>query len=156
MNADIDGFITIFGPGRTQEDWTLYMTLACEQPSCSAGKLAATLESGLKLAVHSDTFNGWGAALVASSGKPGTVTVMDELGFLERDALLFASAVKHRLSSPYPVLGVLRSGCRHWEEILSQCKHTEIITVTADNRDALPEFILKKLNEVTNNDHHDA
>ena len=148
LNTNVDGFVTFFGPDRTVKDWSLYMAPAGSPPSCDAGRLLATLAGGINLDVHTDVFDGWGAKLLSLSGRPGAVTVMDELGFLERDASLFAEAVSRRLSLPYPVLGVFRAGLSHWAEILSQQPDTSIITVTMDNRDVLTELILQKLREV--------
>ena len=63
------------------------------------------------------------------------VVVLDELGFLEKDALEFRSAVLEALRSPKPVWGVLRLGGGCWGD----ADLGRIVTVTIRNRDRLAE-----------------
>ncbi len=72
------------------------------------------------------------------SAKSDGIIVMDELGFLERDAFLFQSAVLDALSDNTPVIAAIKA--RHDIEFLERVRAHEnvlLYTVTEQNRDAL-------------------
>ena len=90
-----------------------------------------------------------GCELVAGSGQPGGLTVMDELGFLEQDIRPFTRTVLARLARPEPVLGVLRGEENPFLAQVAAQAGVEVLTVTRDNRDALPELVLARLKTFT-------
>ena len=61
------------------------------------------------------------------------MVILDELGFLEKDALEFRAAVLEALAGPKPVWGVLRLGGGCWGD----ADLGRIVTVTRENRDEL-------------------
>ena len=91
-----------------------------------------------------ETFNGYGVSLLSSIPAPGLL-LMDELGFLERDALAFRCAVLDALDADTPVLGVIRQGALGWLDALRRHERVEVVTVTEENRDTLPGEIRKRL-----------
>ena len=75
----------------------------------------------------------------------GDVTVMDELGFLERDAPAFQSAVLRRLEAPTPVFGVVKPrGDPFLDKVRAQ-PGVELVWVTPDNRQALADTLTRRL-----------
>lgn len=77
------------------------------------------------------------------SAGPGHMLVMDELGFMERDAMVFRTAVVERLHGDIPVIAVVRM--KEDEPFLrSILEHPKVCvyTVTPENRDALYEELL--------------
>ena len=96
----------------------------------------------------------WCGSLTAGRQRPSPAAcltgtpalwVMDECGRLERDALAFQRAVLEKLEGDTPVLGVVREGFPGWTKSIASHPNVELITVTEDNRDALPELIRAQL-----------
>ena len=92
-------------------------------------------------AIHG-RFDALGTACL--TGTP-TLWVMDECGRLERDALAFQQAILEKLEGDTPVLGVVREGFPGWTKTIADHPNVELITVTEDNRDALPGLIRARL-----------
>ena len=92
-------------------------------------------------------FDSLGVSLLrAAADDPETdVLVIDELGFLEAEAKEFHAAVCGLLCGKKPVVGVVREGLGAWAD----APLGEVLTVTADNRDAMPELLLRRLREQT-------
>ena len=67
--------------------------------------------------------------------------LMDELGFLERDALLFQREVIASLDGRTPVLGVLRDMEIPWHAPILAHPLVKTLRIDEKNRDALPERI---------------
>ena len=79
-----------------------------------------------------------GVRLLSGSADAGLI-VMDELGFLESDALCFRKAVLDILAGETPVLGVLRLGDIPWHREIKRNPLVKLIDVSEKNRDALPQ-----------------
>ncbi|MCL2766313.1 MAG: nucleoside-triphosphatase [Peptococcaceae bacterium] len=73
------------------------------------------------------------------------IIVMDELGFLEREALEFHQAVYSVLAGDIPVIGVLRLGNILWFEQIKTNPKVKLVEVTKENRDGLPEVLASRL-----------
>ena len=72
--------------------------------------------------------------------------VLDELGWLEREALAFQRAVRACLGGTTPVLGVVkprRAGT--WLEDLVRTPGGAVLPVDAENRDGLPALLAERL-----------
>lgn len=79
-----------------------------------------------------------GAAMLESSRKSGAgLILMDELGRVERDALLFAKQVELCLGGKIPVVGVMQKGSFPLKEAIAAREDTRVVTVTPENREAL-------------------
>lgn len=74
--------------------------------------------------------------------------VLDEIGWMEKDAENFCSRIKELFLSPAPILAVLRQNCStelaDWLRSNPQIKITE---VTGENRDKLPGIIAGELQQ---------
>lgn len=75
------------------------------------------------------TANGWNKR---------AVLVMDEIGFLEKDAKIFQDLILHALDGDIPVIGVVKEagGGSFLQKIRSHPK-VELVKVTKENRDRL-------------------
>lgn len=84
-----------------------------------------------------EVFDSLGTEYIRQAQKGG-ILLMDELGFLESEALLFQNEVFRALNGDIPVLAALRQ--KEDAEFLRRvrrCENTVLYTVTEQNRDAL-------------------
>lgn len=77
--------------------------------------------------------------------KNAGLILMDELGFLERDAKCFKQAVYDRLEGDVPILGVLRLAEIPWFEPIINNPKVKLISVDETNRDSLPRELADML-----------
>ena len=75
------------------------------------------------------------------------VIILDEIGKMECFSQRFMAAAKQALDSPSIVVGTITLGGSDFILEVKQRKDIEIIEVTSENRDLLPEIIAKKLVE---------
>ena len=129
------GAETGFGPWRGETERRLFL-YPYGAPDYSQAAVCARMGPQGKT-VLPGVFDARGAALIrAALGDPGVeVIVLDELGYLEKDAREFRAAVLEALASPKPVWGVLRLGGGCWGDV----DLGKIVTVTKENRDELAE-----------------
>ncbi len=71
--------------------------------------------------------------------------VIDEIGKMECFSERFKQTVWKILHAPNPFLGTIALKGRGFIEKVKQLKQVEIIEVNLENRDSLPEFLLRKL-----------
>jgi molybdopterin-guanine dinucleotide biosynthesis protein A/nucleoside-triphosphatase THEP1 len=124
----------------TSENRKLYINPASEKPCFDELHTAAVFDRDAARAT--DKFDTLGSAYVAS---PGELIIMDELGRLEEDSPRFRAAIIAALDSETPVLGVIRGGLPGWTAELAARPDVEIITVSDENRDELPERLARRL-----------
>jgi nucleoside-triphosphatase len=67
--------------------------------------------------------------------------IMDELGYLERGALVFQQAVLDILARDIPVIGTMRMKDIPWHEPIKADPRVSLLKVTLENRDTLPRDI---------------
>ena len=99
---------------------------------------------GAEKEIYPEVFDSLGAALLEAA-KPADVIVIDELGYLEAEAHGFREAVLNTLRGTKPVVGVVRQGFGAWRD----APLGELVTVTAENRDSVPETVLAWLRRET-------
>ena len=135
----VDGFCTVseFRDG----DRVLYMTAADGSRQAPVAVLAPGAPRRLE---HPEAFEELGAALLAGSGGPGKITLMDEIGFLEAGLPRFSAAVLARLDRPGPVLGVLREDDNPLLRAVAAHPSVTVVRVTKTNRDGLPARLLER------------
>ena len=91
-------------------------------------------------------FDRLGPAILAESMPWARLLLLDELGWLEREALAFQSAVRACLGGTTPVLGVVkprRAGT--WLEDLVRTPGGAVLPVDGENRDGLPALLAERL-----------
>ena len=133
------GFRTGFAEGGHGEGKVLRLYPVIQSKIDVRGIVVARF-AGNRPVADAEAFNTFGTALLHNV-RAGWI-VMDECGRLERDAMRFRAQVLKTLDGDIPVLGVLgRDAGVFAQEILGH-KKTEAMTVTRENRDALPAQIL--------------
>lgn len=98
------------------------------------------------MASHPHIFDKF-SSLLSTDLLQSDLIVLDELGFLEKDAELFKSAVFRCLASPTPCIGILRKANIPWQQPIYNNPDNLIIEVTMANRCGLPYEIYRKLAE---------
>lgn len=136
----VGGFRTNFGPDRS----VLYMSRADLPFAPSEDSAVAEYRDG-KMTAIPGRFDELGERYLLQSREFAGLIIMDELGFLERDAQGFRRAVLATLDRPVPVLGVLREGFPAWTREIADRADVSVITVTAKNRDVLPMTLARRL-----------
>ena len=87
--------------------------------------------------VHTNVFDTLGANYIAAA-KPGGYIIMDELGFMEKNAEAFKRAVFNALDGDIPVIAAVKA--RYDVDFLNRVRAHEkaqLYTITPENRDAL-------------------
>jgi nucleoside-triphosphatase len=77
-----------------------------------------------------------------------TVLVVDEIGKMELFSAAFREMVQRTLESPKPLLATVLTGSQPWVNGLKARPDVTVIEVTTENRQAMPDRILRWLHEV--------
>jgi nucleoside-triphosphatase len=94
-------------------------------------------------AVLTETFNTFGVSCLQKSDSQ--IIIMDELGFLEKDAIEFGKAVRNCIESDKPVLGALRKDKpAQWVMDALKC-NTEIIELDGINNNQMIDYAVNLL-----------
>ena len=91
-----------------------------------------------------DVFDKRGAEILGASGKRDII-VMDELGFLESEALNFQEIVLGHLGKYVPVLGVIKPARTKFLDTVRSHPAAAIYEVTGQNRDKLTALLIKEV-----------
>lgn len=89
-------------------------------------------------------------AVPAITPKGDQVIILDEIGKMECFSEKFIAAAKQALDSPNIVIGTITFGGSDFILEVKERSDIEIIEVTLENRDLLPEVIVKKVKELLN------
>ena len=73
------------------------------------------------------------------------VIIVDEIGKMELFCEAFKRTVRSAVEEEHPVLGTIMSASRPWVDNLKAMEEVEVWNVTRENRDDLPEKILRRL-----------
>lgn len=79
------------------------------------------------------------------SAPDADLLVMDELGKFEGGADGFRRAVERAFAGNVPVLAVVRLDTGGWMQALKDRADTAVVTVTPENRDAVPDMLAELL-----------
>ena len=142
----VRGLITRFdAPREVREKNLCLLPWGASDPA--SGVLCARVGGGRPQA-YPEAFDGEGVRLLRSASEdPGCrLIVLDELGFLESEALNFRAEVLRLLAGPKPVAGVVREGLGAWGD----APFGEVWTVTEENRDELALRLAKRLRAACN------
>lgn len=135
-----DGFLTSFASRGEERELYIYRfdTLDGE----SEGWLAVKIDSRGANIVP-EAFNVYGADIIRASGRHGMI-IMDELGVFEECAPEFKAAVFEKLDGDTPVLGVVKKREAPFLDAVRAHPNVEVVEVTSENRDMIPELLLKR------------
>lgn len=128
-NCRMGGFLTVWGDSAH----TALHLLSVSGGVCCAENCIA-VRVGETLAARSEVFDRLGPALLR---EPCDLLVMDELGFLEKDAFEFQEAVLAALDGCISVLGVIKPRHTPFLDAVRSHEHVRIIEVNEENRDLL-------------------
>ena len=127
----IGGFLTRWNP----DGQTLHMmSAAAPEGFTEENIIARRVNSGLQ--PDPAAFDRIGCQLL---NVPADLLVMDELGFMEREAEAFCTRVWQCLSADIPVVGVVRQTGSIFMDQLQQDPNTAIWHLDGSNRDDIPE-----------------
>lgn len=112
-------------------------------------KIATWLHN--KMESHNEVLNNFSQILLQSANN-ADIIVLDELGFLEKNAEDFKNAVFECLNGSKPCVGILRKADIPWQIPIYNDKNTIITEVTLANRNGLPYYIYEKLKNSINSD----
>ena len=121
-----------------QQRGALYLLPAAGGKRGEASLVARRTEDGMT--VYARRFDALGPALLQPEGD---CIVMDELGFLEREALEFQAAVLRALDGALPVLGVIKPRPSPFLDAVRRHPRVRLVTVTPENRDALARTLCR-------------
>lgn len=99
---------------------------------------------------HPDNFDNFSKELRLSATN-ADIIILDELGFLEKDANDFKQSVFDCLQNPKPCIGILRKASIPWQQPIYDDPNTLIIEVTLANRQGLPYEIINHLDKLIQN-----
>jgi nucleoside-triphosphatase len=133
-----DGFLTYFEPDGKERGGRDLFIAPFDTLAPSAERRRAAHRSGGGLTVFAEAFEIYGAEIVRRAGRRDLI-VMDELGVMEENAPRFKEAVLRRLDGEIPVAGVVKQARSPFLDAIRAHPGVEIITVTRENRDGVPE-----------------
>lgn len=136
-----DGFITYSG---LNNDLDIYMSSFCEIRKYDDIHRIAKRDLH-KVAGIPEVFNTLGVSILHNSLEYADIICMDELGFLEKDAFQFQTAVVECLNGDIPILGVIKEIHVPWYDKIKSHPKVELISVTLENRNTLIDEIVQKL-----------
>lgn len=95
-------------------------------------------------------------AVPAIRPRPGTLIILDEIGKMECFSALFRQAAMEALAAVNPVIGTITLGGGEFIEQIKLRPDLELIEVTPENRDGLPDELLYKLKQLLSIPGYDA
>ena len=102
--------------------------------------------NGIQPVGYPEVFDTFGLKCLEAS--PGGVIVMDELGFMEKDAELFCSRILELFDGDIPILATAKEG--HDIDLLNRIfdhPNAEVFHINTDNRDELYDTISALIRE---------
>lgn len=97
--------------------------------------------NGISPVAYPDTFDNFGVKCLEAH--PGGIIVMDELGFMEKDARKFCARVLELFDGDIPILATAKAGHDEIELLNRLFEHpdAEVYFITTENRDELYEIL---------------
>jgi nucleoside-triphosphatase len=153
LRVDVGGFKTLPGPEDELGRDAVYI-----MPYGENAELASAFSRDRAVAVrdrrafryesYADVFDGIGAELLRGAARCDLI-IMDELGFMEADALVFQKTVLSILDGVTPVLGVVKppSASKRvpFLDVVRSHEKARVFTVTSENRDEIPDMLFELL-----------
>lgn len=143
MSITPGGFRTIFS-NRQSESRRLHICPAAGTQKMNDGNTVVEFSPG-GLRIFPDRFDSLGSELLRAAREDSSLIIMDECGRFEKNSPGFIDEVYRCLDCGKPILGVLREWEISWLERIKSHPDVHLITVSAENRDSLPEIIAAQL-----------
>lgn len=108
------------------------------------------LENGMKKCVGvTEAFENYGVNILRQARESlCKIVLMDELGFFEKDSLLFQSCVHDLLDSEKVVIGVIKKRELPFLNSIIEREDVEVIEITIENREEMYLKFRSKLEEI--------
>lgn len=145
LQVNPGGFKTYFGPDRYSSDRLLYMNPAAEPRVFQPDLAVVVFTTGCPPQALTERWDKRGVQLIRTARTNSNLIVMDECGSLEAQALLFQKEVLDTLEGNIPVLGVVKMDSRGWTDRIRNHPRVKLITITKENRDALPLMLADEI-----------
>jgi len=140
----LGGFRTVTAAEADGASGPVYLVPAAQEPPQYGddNRVAIRLGRGRGAVGYPEAFDRAGTAALRDAEKADLI-VMDEIGFLEAEALRFRARIGELLDGDTPILGVVRQrGESAQQQAIRTHPKVRIIEVTKDNRDSLcPEIL---------------
>lgn len=145
LDLPIGGFRTSFGSNRAEADRWLYLWDASAPPAQDEAHGVVRF-TDRRPEIFLDRFNTLGGGALRHARESGAkLILMDECGRFEGQAAEFQREIFSALDGDVPVLGVVRQGYHGWLDDIRNHPKVTLLTVTEDNRNALPSQIVALL-----------
>jgi len=141
MPLKLGGFFTWNGG---EADPHVYMQSAQEGRKGEIYRVASWDKNNGGMLSSTETFDQIGVQMF-SNVLLSDLIIMDELGFLESNAVKFKKAIYDTLTLGIPVLGVLRLGDVPWHAEIKRNPLVSLFDVSEENREELPGQLVKAL-----------
>lgn len=140
------GLKTLFKESREEPHAFLYAAPWGREPVFDERHIIARFGGGRPEGL-TESFDTLCAGLVdkAVDSADAELIIIDELGFLEKDALRFRDSVLRALNCPKPVIAVIRQGLPAWTTGLVDAGPCILFEVTEENRGRLADKVLNIL-----------
>lgn len=143
LDVVIGGFYTGSGLERYRRERSLYLWDAAGEPMYDEAHCVALLGYGRQ--VFPDRFDTLGSEALRRARENAQLIVMDECGYLERNAAEFQAQVLETLDGDTPIFGVVRQQSGLWTQAIFEHPQVELVIVTHENRDTLPAQLVERL-----------
>lgn len=134
------GFLTIGTPFRSDGSSEIYI-MPAQNISFSPQFIVATRNKNGQFQTFPEIFDKEGSAILRES-KEGEMILMDELGYMEKDAHLFQQAVLDALNGSTPVLGVIKPMRTIFLDAVRNHPNVHILEITKKNRNTIWKSLL--------------
>jgi nucleoside-triphosphatase len=125
-SADDEDYIYILPYGTRLDEKSGIPPVACRRWDAD--------NTGPPFTAYPETFDTLGADILRNSGGAKLI-IMDELGFMEKDAQVFQQEVLNRLDGDIPILGVIKPKNTPFLDSIRAHKNVSTIEVTVENRE---------------------
>jgi len=136
LHVQAEGIQTGAYEPREAQEKTLYMRAYGDN---AKGCPFARVPGGDK-AYAARCFNAVGVYLLRRATIRGELIVIDEMGYLERDAEAYQKELRMTLDADVPVLAVLRQNKTEWADWIRNRADIALMMVTPQNRNGLPKL----------------
>ncbi len=134
------GFRTSWGDLLPDGSADLFL-LGMDEPPSLDRIAARRFGSGRGITAFPEIFDSVGSRLIAEASSSPMI-IMDELGFIEKNAAGFQNAVLSALTGSVPILDVFRNMQTPFLDKVRSHPNVEVIIVTKENREKIFEQVL--------------
>lgn len=140
LNVSLGGFIT--GKDYDQQGHSVYIKSLNDFVSFQNVAYVVGGTDIYSATVYSENFDDFGAKTIEYSIANRDITVMDEIGVMERDSPIFLKSIINALDSDKPVVGVIKNRKDDYLESIKSRDDTKVLFLTGSNGTQTYEAIM--------------